>query len=126
MPSPQNAQLSGSAGKFMEVHMGKLLEGVIRKRGVNISALARNLHVNRRTVYNWFAEAELPSELIEQISKVIAHDFYNELPVTFPKATEENLFPAGNSVDKGDEYWKNKYIALLERYAELLAEKRVY
>jgi DNA-binding XRE family transcriptional regulator len=43
----------------MEIHMGQLLEKVIRKKGLNISKLAKAIGVDRRSMYNWFAEPEL-------------------------------------------------------------------
>jgi plasmid maintenance system antidote protein VapI len=36
------------------IHMGQLLERVIRRKGINISELAAALGITRRTLYNWF------------------------------------------------------------------------
>lgn len=38
-----------------ELHMGQLLEKAIRKKGLNITAIARAIGVQRRTMYNWLS-----------------------------------------------------------------------
>ena len=101
--------------------MGRLLERVIRKKGLNISELARAIGVHRRSLYNWFAEPELKVEILEKISEAIGHDFSAEFPTTFIKKPE----PANpDQVIKDDEFWKNKYIDLLERYSDLLSKNK--
>lgn len=97
--------------------MGRLLERVIRRKELNISELARAIGVHRRSLYNWFNEPELKVEILERIAEVIDHDFSNEFPTTSIKKPE--LIKA-NGAMRDDEFWKDKYIDLLERYAELL------
>ncbi|MEJ2883484.1 helix-turn-helix domain-containing protein [Pedobacter sp. GR22-6] len=108
------------------MYMGQVLEGAIRKKGQNISELARLLEVNRRTVYHWFKQEELSQQTVEKLGAVLKHDFSKEFPDLF----KENSQARSNSEDlniedlkEKEEYWKNKYIALLERYADLLAQE---
>ncbi|MBE9585917.1 hypothetical protein IM792_15780 [Mucilaginibacter sp. JRF] len=104
---------------------GKLIENAIRKRGVKLSSLAKQLNVNRRTLYNWFHSADLKKELIHEIGVCIGHDFSEEFPDMF---TSDMFFAAkprpkpALTEDKAEPgEWKNKYIALLEKYTETLA-----
>jgi predicted transcriptional regulator len=103
----------------MEVHKGQLLERVIRRKGLNISELAKTVGVNRRSMYNWFAEADLKVGIMEKISEAIDHDFSTDIYIS-SHASELN---ASQNRAREDEYWKDKYIDLLERYSELLGKQ---
>ena len=116
----------------MEKHYGHMVEKVIRRNGYSISELARSMDVNRRSVYNWFNQKRLKSEIIYRIANVLEHDFSNELPELFTAKTFSDM--AHNkpnqevnmqqiNMQTGEAYWKDKYIILLERYNELLAKK---
>ena len=105
----------------MVKHQGQILEYGIRKAGYNLSELATQLGVNRRTLYNWFLMPTLRVNLIYRVGKIIRHDFSDEFPELSaysdadiqgkPKIHDEILT---------DEPWKDKYIGLLERYNDLL------
>lgn len=112
----------------MSVHHGKIVEHCIRNLGINISDLARNLSVDRKTVYNWFKQPLLNSELVKQIGIHISHDFAAQLPGLFsaeelkapqpaPKSKEANVVNLNNS---GFHDWQGKYISLLEKHTKLL------
>lgn len=103
----------------MEVHMGQLLERVIRKKGLNISELAKTVGVNRRSMYNWFGEADLKAGILEKISGAIDHDFSLEIH----SSSNSPEYLASQNRARDDEYWKDKYIDLLERYSELLGKQ---
>jgi predicted transcriptional regulator len=101
--------------------MGQLLEKVIRKKGLNISKLAKAIGVDRRSVYNWFTEPELKAGILEKIAEVIDHDFTADVPRLSIKDPE---LIAQNKEVRDDEYWKDKYIDLLERYSDLLKKQK--
>lgn len=112
----------------MNVHHGKIVEHCIRNLGINISDLARNLSVDRKTVYNWFKQPLLSSELVKQIGIHISHDFAAQLPGLFsvdepktsqpaPKNKEASVVNLNNS---GFHDWQGKYISLLEKHTKLL------
>jgi transcriptional regulator with XRE-family HTH domain len=105
----------------MEIHMGQLLEKVIRKKGLNISKLAKAIGVDRRSVYNWFTEAQLKPGVLERIAEVIGHDFSSDVPKAIIKNPE--LIEDDKEL-RDDEYWKDKYIDLLERYSDLLKKAK--
>ncbi len=112
----------------MSVHHGKIVEHCIRNLGINISDLARNLSVDRKTVYNWFKQPLLSGELVKQIGIHISHDFEAELPALFSadetktsqpalKSKEASVVSLNNSVFHD---WQGKYISLLEKHTKLL------
>ncbi|MBC7566896.1 MAG: helix-turn-helix transcriptional regulator [Pedobacter sp.] len=105
----------------MEIHMGRLLEKVIRKKGLNISKLANAIGVDQRSMYNWFAEPELEAGVLEKIAEAIEYDFTADLPTAIIKDPE---LIASDAEIRDDEYWKNKYINLLERYSGLLRQQQ--
>lgn len=115
----------------MDKHYGQIVEYVVRKTGYSISDLARVTHVNRRSVYNWFASKHLKSAIIYRIGHVIKHDFSKEFPELFISADFQTIFKtkqsfvsqvSGTVIDE-NETFKNKYISLLEKYNELLLDQ---
>jgi hypothetical protein len=114
----------------MEKHYGQIIEYVIRKKGFNISDLARSLNINRRSLYNWFNQRDLSACHITKIGNVIRHDFSVEFPELFTKDDfkmlyhfyqDDNSLPSGIHSQYTD--WKEKYLKLLNDYnAALLAK----
>ena len=99
-----------------ELHMGKLLEKAIRRKGLNITELAVALNVTRRTLYNWFKQESIDEVTMRKISEVIQYDHNSKLPkpqVIVNTGTEPQVI-------KDEAYWQDRYIDLLERYAKLL------
>jgi len=103
-----------------EIHMGQLLEKVVRKKELNITELARAVGVQRRTMYNWFATPELSEAILQKISRVIVYDFSR--PDATPSIVTPNIVDVATNLVTLDneEYWKDKYIDLLERYSKIL------
>jgi len=103
-----------------ELHMGQLLEKAIRKKGLNITAIARAIGVQRRTMYNWFSTKDLNVDIMQRISKVIVYDFGQ--PELAPAIVVPDVVEVANDLVtiKNEEYWKDKYIDLLERYSSIL------
>jgi len=112
----------------MEKHFGEIIEKVIRRNGYNISEVAKLMDVNRRSIYNWFAQPKLKAETIFKIGCVLRHDFSKEFPELFSseefeRAFEEKKQHAATSTVEHEKvnFWKDKYIQLLEEYNEILA-----
>lgn len=116
-----------------DIHVGELIEEVIRSNHLSISDVARKIHVNRRSVYNWFKQKALRPYTLHRICYVLAYEFSVKLPDYFKQEliessdftppTDEKIAvkeadPEANSV----QYWINKYIYLLEKYNETLAK----
>lgn len=112
----------------MNSNKGDVIERIVRTK-IGISELSRILHVSRTSIYNWFERGHLNFDTICKIGEAIDHDFANEFPEEFAKAKNPVLTKVSseNTVMRlGDEssihYWMNKYIALLEKYNELLTD----
>jgi CRISPR/Cas system-associated exonuclease Cas4 (RecB family) len=101
-------------------HRGEIVERAIRQSGYPISQIANKLGKSRRWMYLMFDNSQVDIELIISIGKIIHHDFSTEIKEL--SSINRNLFlepePAYNKKTK--EYWKNKYLQLLESYNELL------
>ncbi len=105
----------------MEEHKGRVLERVIRKKGINISQLAKKIGVNRRSLYNYFQEKNLKSIVFEKIAAAINYDFMLEYPnILIGEPSIQGAF-YGPKMAQDVDYWKNKYISLLERHVEVLS-----
>lgn len=112
----------------MELHHGQIVERIIRRNGHSISELARLAKVNRRSVYNWFNQRNLKPDIIFRIGCVLNYDFSAEFPNLFSKGefNRQNNSYMSDVITKSThgqeetDYWKDKYIDLLERYNQLL------
>ncbi|WP_158828634.1 helix-turn-helix domain-containing protein [Mucilaginibacter lacusdianchii] len=113
----------------MEQHYGQIVEKVIRRNGYSLTELARLTNVNRRSVYNWFNQRRLKKEIIYRIGCALKHDFSVEFPNLFSssefKYFKNNIVLLNSNEEEelkemSDDYWKDKYIALLEKYNNLL------
>lgn len=115
---------------FKDQHYGQIIEKVIRRNGYSISELARLTDVNRRSVYNWFNQKYLKPAIIHKIGIALKHDFSNEFPELFVKSEQRGLSSTSDDAvfveDEQDgrmrteQYWKDKYIDLLEKHNQLL------
>jgi transcriptional regulator with XRE-family HTH domain len=113
----------------MTKHYGQILERAIRRNGNSISDVARLLNINRRSVYNWFNQAQLRPEIFYKIGHVINYDFSVDLPHLFTpedfiKKPRLTINKQGELMeDTSNNYsWQQKYIDLLEKYNALLSE----
>jgi transcriptional regulator with XRE-family HTH domain len=116
-----------------EIHVGEMIEEVIRSNRLSISDVARRIHVNRRSVYNWFKQKSLRPYTLHRICYVLVYDFSVKLPDYFkeqfiqnkdfaPPASEKKLDLESDTESNSVQYWINKYIYLLEKYNETLAK----
>lgn len=116
----------------MEKHYGEVIERTIRRNGYSISELARLMKVNRRSIYNWFSQAKFKTEIIFKIGCALKHDFSKEFPELFSSEEFEKGFDSGKLINieffseerQKINYWKDKYIHLLEDYNQILSLNR--
>lgn len=105
----------------MKINKGQVLERAVRRSALNISELAKTLKVNRKSVYNWFKQEDLKEEVFFKVGDIINFSFQEKFPELFQQQPDALHEAAAGQQD--DTYWKDKYIDLLERYADLLSEK---
>jgi transcriptional regulator with XRE-family HTH domain len=117
----------------MEKDYGKIVEYIVRKKGYSITELATKLSVNRRSIYNWFNQKDLRTDIILKIGHIIRHDFSREFPELFTSEDFEYIFnikqPYLDQMDlhspHNDKNWKDKYIELLEKYNNILMSNKL-
>ncbi|AMR33527.1 hypothetical protein A0256_19915 [Mucilaginibacter sp. PAMC 26640] len=113
----------------MDKHYGQIVEYRVRKNGYSISDLAKGLQVNRRSIYNWFNQRHLKKDIILSIGCTLRHDFTEELPELF-SAEDFKCCLYGPTTESSEtaetqsenERYKDKYVALLEQYNQLLVD----
>jgi transcriptional regulator with XRE-family HTH domain len=115
--------------KMMDKHYGEIIERTIRRNGYSISELARLTKVNRRSIYNWFNQPKFKPDIIFKIGCALKHDFSNEFPELFSAEDFQQAFANSKLINteilaeeiEKINYWKDKYINLLEEYNQMLA-----
>ncbi|AMR30096.1 hypothetical protein A0256_01025 [Mucilaginibacter sp. PAMC 26640] len=107
----------------MDQHHGQIVEYVVRKNGYSITDLATQLNVKRRSIYNYFQTPNLKYDIIYKIGLIVRHDFSKEFPHLFTtdqfdlkKNRRDQNFKSLSEEKSGSDFWKDKYIKLLEVY----------
>jgi predicted transcriptional regulator len=107
-------------------HKGEIIEKAVRESGFSITLLAERMGKSRRWVYQMFESQVVSVDYILAIRKIIHHDFTEEIEElkTYKlniaqQITNDPQQAFGNDKDEV-EYWKNKYLSVLEKYNELL------
>jgi predicted transcriptional regulator len=103
---------------------GEIVEHVIRRNNISISELSRRLRVSRRSIYNWFTQKNLSFDIILQIGEVLDYDFSSDFPdkLNGRKSNSSQIYPGDiqmHDIQNSANYWRNKYINLLEKYNEV-------
>ncbi len=104
------------------LHRGEIIEKVIRESGYSITTIAQKLGKSRRWMYLLFDNPNVPIDLILQLGKIIYHDFSLEFPEIIKRQYVSNEDSKEyQKID--DNFWKEKYFALLEEYNSLLKKE---
>lgn len=79
-------------------------------------------------MYHVFENSNVPLDIILQIGEIIHYDFSDEIKELkkyksgHPKQEFKESESAYNKSKEEIEYWKNKYLELLEEYNQLLSK----
>lgn len=92
-------------------HRGEIVEQAVRQSGYSLTKLTHRLGKSRRWIYHAFENPILSIDVILEISKIIHHDFSDEI-IELKRYNSLSIEPT--------DYWKNKYLDLLEKYNALL------
>ena len=112
------------------IHRGKILKDFIEnlKPRVSIASLARKMNYDRTTVYQHFGNDKLDFSTILKYGKALNHDFSVEFPemIQYISTVEEPIteykaMTLSEALQERD-YWKDKYISLMEKHHELLMQ----
>ncbi len=103
-------------------HKGKILEKAVRESGIPLTKLTKRINKSRRWIYNAFENPNLSIEYIIQIGDIIHYDFSESL-VELKKFKSSALKVHITGEQDYPEYWKDKYLELLEKYNNILEGK---
>ena len=103
-----------------------MLREAIINSGIPIKRVAESVNRSRRWLYMQFEKRDVDLDTLLEIGKVIHFDFSREIPElhvarTGPKDVRDRSdfeYP-----DHSAEFWKNKYLNLLEEYSALLKKR---
>ena len=104
-------------------HRGEILEKAIRQSGVPITRIVKKLSKSRRWLYNQFTRQDVSLDVFLEIGKLIHHDFSLDLNEFRPNSRRSHLIEDANDNEYGNQtaqFWKDKYMHLLEEYNEIL------
>ncbi|MNJ83694.1 hypothetical protein D3C87_11160 [compost metagenome] len=113
--------LPSKAKKFVSMqHRGEIVEQAIRQSGFSITIVAKRLRKSRRWMYLMFDNPQIDIDTVLAIGTIIHHDFSEDIKEL--NHNRSNSFSDPEDLYNGQtkEYWKNKYLKLLEDYNELL------
>lgn len=65
-----------------ELHIGKMIQQVLKKQGRSITWFANELHCCRTNVYLIFNKQHIDTELLTRISKILGHNFFMDIAIT--------------------------------------------
>lgn len=106
------------------VHKGEIIRNAIIQSGMRITQVAKSLKVSRKTIYNIFDRIDVDNDTILKIGAIIHYDFSENFPKLKPYKTEDpqEEYNRKNVLELKEEieFWKGKYIALMEDYNKLL------
>ena len=71
------------------IHIGKVIEKVLRDQGKTVTWFARSLYCDRTNVYKIFQRESVDSEMLYRISKILSHDFFKYYSKELEEDTEE-------------------------------------
>lgn len=113
----------------MSKNRGEILKQVFDEEGVNISRVAKKMSIDRATIYRHFVDKDLSIDYIIKYGHAIDYDFSKYFPellqiVQDPETVYEKRAPKSYADLLADvEYWKDKYIDLLEQHNRLIKER---
>jgi predicted transcriptional regulator len=105
-------------------HRGEIIKGAVYRSGYPITELAKRLGKSRRWIYLMFENNMVSLDIVLQIGKIIHYDFTQEIKEFSPTQRDLKEISIGYEKENDEaEYWKNKYLNLLEEYNEILKKK---
>lgn len=107
---------------------GEILKKVFDSEGVNVTKTAKKMNIDRATIYRHFADDDLSLDYILKYGKAIDYDFSKYFPellqIVQDPSTETKKSPKTYAdLERDVEYWKDKYIQLLEQYNQIISSK---
>jgi hypothetical protein len=116
------------ATKRTKLNRGQILATKVEASGINKSAVAGRAGYTRSAYYKHIENPNLDYHILMAYGKAIRHDFTEEFPDMPRYMVDEPEFLYGKpkSLEEAiqqSEFWKNKYLELLEKYNKMIEEK---
>jgi len=112
-------------------HIGEILDNVATNHPLpKVEIIQMAGYNSQSTYYKHISQENLGFRVLYKYAKVLEYDFAKEIPEFKTWITNNNLSPIGSTsieesqLIKERDSWKEKYFQLLEKYNELLEEKR--
>ena len=77
-----------------DIHIGQSIKAVFDESGMTVSEFARQIHLERSTIYGIFERPSIDSMLLAKISLVLKHNFLSDIEQHYgliPKAPSFTL-----------------------------------
>ncbi|TRX11637.1 hypothetical protein [Flavobacterium gawalongense] len=106
-------------------HRGEIIRKAVYNSGYTITEIAKCIGKSRKWMYLMFENSNVSLDIVLQIGKIIHYDFTDEIKEFSPSQRVIEKSPLDSKKENSDaEYWKNKYLKLLEEYNDLLKLKK--
>lgn len=107
-------------------HAGEIIKKAVESQGFKHAALAIRLGISRQSLYNIYENVDVDLGMIIKIGAILNRPF-DEL-LQRPEYRNDPRISLAAEPSKEDlkaeiEYWRNRYIALLESINEILTAK---
>lgn len=112
-------------------HKGEIIEKAVRQSGYSITKLAKKMGKTPRWMYYIFESSNVSIDYILEIGNLIHYDFSDQIKELkkYKRLNNIDEFKDSPSTYKSKtetvEYWKNKYLELLEKHNLLLSERTI-
>jgi len=105
-------------------HRGEIIRKAVYNSGLTITEIAKSIGKSRKWMYLMFENSNVSLDLVLKIGKIIRYDFTADFKeLSSSSRIKSELFVSSEEHEPIAEYWKNKYLKLLEEYNELLKKQ---
>jgi predicted transcriptional regulator len=105
-------------------HRGEIIRKAVYNSGLTITEIAKSIGKSRKWMYLMFENSNVSLDLVLKIGKIIRYDFTADFKeLSSSSRIKSELFVSSEEHEPNAEFWKNKYLKLLEEYNELLKKK---
>lgn len=115
--------------KLNHIHRGQVLQAVVEATRFNKEEVAEKAGYTRSSYYKHINDPDLPYSTLIKYGRALNYDFKADIPDMPEYMMEEPVEDYDKELTfeeakRSIEYWKNKYIDLLERYNGVMEELR--
>ena len=101
-----------------QVHIGKKIKDVVNKSSYSVTEFAKKINRSRDVAYKIFAKENMDTGLLQKISRVLNHDFFNYYSKELPGMVQEEQEPYVKREDMMD-YLANELKACKRQISDL-------